>query len=198
MIKKKPKINVRAQLPNKPNHKIRINKRIMARQALDPISAARYVEKLIQKYHLTHELVAKELELSRSKVTNMLRLLSLDPETQSLIASRSLTEEHGIVLASIKDKTKQVEYATLAAKGGWSKSQLKKKMNGASENTLKPPNNENKQLERQLSDAICFPVTLEIDKKTEQAGYLKIRFNTLNELDGIMDRFLDKQLPDNW
>jgi ParB family transcriptional regulator, chromosome partitioning protein len=81
--------------------------------------AAAYLQ-LIEEFELTHEDVAKRIGKSRSSVTNALRLLSLPPEVQRLLADGKLSAGHAKALLGTPDRALQERLATLAVEEGWS------------------------------------------------------------------------------
>jgi ParB family chromosome partitioning protein len=81
--------------------------------------AAAYLQ-LIEEFELTHEDVAKRIGKSRSSVTNTLRLLSLPPEVQRLLADGKLSAGHAKALLGTPDRALQERLATLAVEEGWS------------------------------------------------------------------------------
>ncbi len=66
----------------------------LLREDLNPLEVARAYEQLQRQFHLTHEEIARRLGISRSAVTNTLRLLDLEPEIQKLILEDKLSAGH--------------------------------------------------------------------------------------------------------
>lgn len=73
------------------------------REDLNPIEQARALSKLKEEFQLSQEELAQKVNLSRSQVANLLRLLSLPERIQKLIEAGKLSAGHGRTLASIKD-----------------------------------------------------------------------------------------------
>jgi ParB family chromosome partitioning protein len=69
------------------------------REALDPIAEARAMQRLADEFDYTHGEVAVLLGVSRSQVTNFIRLLRLDGRVQHWIKQGVLSEGHGKLLA---------------------------------------------------------------------------------------------------
>src|SRR5579872_5065850 len=63
----------------------------LLREALSPLEVAHAYDQLQQTFHLTHEQIAERLGVNRTTVTNTLRLLSLPPEVQKLLAEDKIT-----------------------------------------------------------------------------------------------------------
>jgi ParB family transcriptional regulator, chromosome partitioning protein len=77
------------------------------REDLTPIEEANAFKRLSEEFKLSHEQIAKRTGKSRSAVSNMIRLLSLSPETQALIDSKALTPGHGRAILSLPSEALQ-------------------------------------------------------------------------------------------
>lgn len=73
------------------------------RKDLNPIEIANSLSKIIQEFELTHESLANTIGKSRVYITNLLRLLNLDPDSQSCIIEEKISESHGRLLLQISD-----------------------------------------------------------------------------------------------
>lgn len=73
----------------------------LQRVELSPIEIAQGYKELIQIYGLTQEQVAQRMNVSRSQVANMLRLLVLDEETKQSLEEKKITIGHAKVLAGV-------------------------------------------------------------------------------------------------
>lgn len=87
----------------------------LQREDLNPIEAAAAIKDLINNYNLTQETVAVRIGLSRSAVTNMLRLLSLPSEVINLVKDNRLTAGHARCLITIENPEQQISLAYAAA-----------------------------------------------------------------------------------
>lgn len=74
------------------------------REDLDPVELAKGYERLMREFSLTQETVAKTVGRSRSAVANSLRLLELPEEVLGLVGDGALSEGHGKVLLSLREK----------------------------------------------------------------------------------------------
>lgn len=90
------------------------------RQDLTPLEEAAAYQQLIEDFELTHEQVATRVGKSRSSVTNSLRLLSLPPAIQHLLADGRLSAGHAKALLGTPDRAFQEHLARRAAAEGWS------------------------------------------------------------------------------
>lgn len=154
------------------------------RADLNPIEEAQAYQRLIDEFHYLHEEVAAAVGKSRTKITNALRLLKLDPRVQELLISGQLSEGHGKILAGLPQQH-QFALADLCIQRGWSVRKIEleaKKLNTPTinEGTYSDPNI--KHLEHALSDHIGNQVNIDCEERG--GGYVKIRFNNIDELEG--------------
>lgn len=90
------------------------------RADLSPLEEAAAYQQLIEDFGLTHEVLATRVGKSRSSVTNTLRLLSLPPAIQQLVAEGRLSAGHAKALLTTPDRSFQEQLARRAAAEGWS------------------------------------------------------------------------------
>ena len=90
------------------------------RQDLTPLEEASAYQQLVEDFSLTHEQVATRVGKSRSAVSNTLRLLSLPPAIQALLADGRLSAGHAKALLGTPDRAFQEQLARRAANENWS------------------------------------------------------------------------------
>jgi ParB family chromosome partitioning protein len=90
------------------------------RQDLTPLEEAAAYQQLIEDFSLTHEQVASRVGKSRSAITNTLRLMSLPPSIQHLLADGRLSAGHARALLGTPDRAFQEQLARRASTEGWS------------------------------------------------------------------------------
>lgn len=90
------------------------------RQDLTPLEEAAAYQQLIEDFGLTHEQVSSRVGKSRSAITNMLRLLSLPPAIQHLLADGRLSAGHARALLGSPDRAFQEHLAKRAVGEGLS------------------------------------------------------------------------------
>jgi ParB family chromosome partitioning protein len=103
------------------------------RQDLTPLEEAAAYQQLIEDFGLTHEQVAHRVGKSRSAVTNTLRLMSLPPGIQHLLADGRLTAGHARALLATPDRNLQEQLARQAAAENWSVRMLEEMVRERSE-----------------------------------------------------------------
>ena len=167
----------------------------VSRADLNPIEEANAYQRLIDEFHYLHEEVAAAVGKSRVSITNTLRLLKLDPRVQALLISNQLSEGHGKILA-VLPAASQFTLAEQCIQKGWSvrKTELEAKKSQATTHTDSPYTDPNiKHLELALSDHVGNQVN--IDCEDRGGGFVKIKFNNIDELEGHFQRLGFKYDP---
>lgn len=163
------------------------------REDLNPLEEAQGIERLIREFNLTHEQAAGIVGRSRTAVSNLLRLMALNPGVQELLLDNALEMGHARALLGLPDG-QQNQMALQVIAGKWTVRQTEqavaKKLQG--EGKKKSANYEADQrvLEEELSEKIGTMV--EIHQKKGGRGTLVINYGSLDQLEGIIT-FLRKQ-----
>ncbi len=161
----------------------------LSREDLNPIEEAQGIDKLIKEFHLTHVEAGRILGKSRGEVSNLLRLLELDRNIFTLLMDGDLNETHGRLLAGLPF-SEQYPLARKAAIKKWSTRDLEREIkklktpNADSINKNSHLSSDSKRLERQLIEYLGAAVKLE--EKGKQKGEIRILYQSLDELDGIL------------
>ncbi len=159
------------------------------RQDLNAIEEALGFERLIEEFGLTHEEVATSVGRSRTAVTNIMRLLGLNPQVRRMVESGELGMGHARALLALEDP-RQPEAAAKIVKGGLSvraTEHMVKRMSRVSKPRKdKGSRNDVRHLEQDLSDRIGARVEI---KDVGGKGKLVVHYHSLDELDGILERF---------
>lgn len=90
------------------------------REDLTPLEEAAAFQQLIEDFEFTHEQLATRLGKSRATITNTLRLLTLPPAIQHLLADGRLSAGHARALLGTPDRAFQEQLARRASQEGWS------------------------------------------------------------------------------
>ncbi len=166
----------------------------LQREDLNPMDRAAALRRLADEFGLTHQNLAARIGLDRATVTNLLRLTELDPETAGLVREGALSAGHARVLVGISDVARRCGLAALAAREGWSVRHLEERARDASvprgtsaRRTSATQSAHAARLERQLQEHLGTRVSLRLTRK-KGVGELRIRFFSLDEFDGIMQR----------
>jgi ParB family chromosome partitioning protein len=162
------------------------------REDLNPLEEARALSRLISEFGLTHQQAADAVGRSRAGVSNLLRLLELTPEVCALLEQRTLEMGHARALLALTQRRQQSEVAALVAKKGLSvretealirRLQAPAGASAANDTNARDPNVE--RLERELADKLGARVA--IQHGSGGRGKLVVNYNSLDELDGIIE-----------
>lgn len=153
------------------------------RSDLNPIETAEAYQRLIDEFQYLHEEVAAATGKSRTTITNALRLLKLDPYVKELLSTGQLTEGHGKILAGLPLEHQRI-LAERCHQKNWSVRKIeleaKKLQQPIEDSPYSDPNI--KHIETALSDHIGNEVKINCEDRG--GGYIQIRFNNIDELEG--------------
>ena len=158
------------------------------REDLNPIEEAMALKRLQDEFELTHQEVADAVGKSRTAVTNLLRLISLDSEVKKLLEHGDIEMGHARSVLSLepliqRDVAQQVVGKSLSVRQTEAlvrrlledKKQIKTQ-------TVSTPDLQ--KLEEGLSEKVGVPVMIQHTAKGK--GKLVLKYNSLDELDGIL------------
>ena len=83
----------------------------LQREDLNAMEEAKAYQSLIDHLHITQEEVSKRVGKSRSHITNMLGLLRLPKEVQTMINDKKLTMGHARVLSKLENEQQIIQMA---------------------------------------------------------------------------------------
>jgi ParB family transcriptional regulator, chromosome partitioning protein len=81
------------------------------RKDLNPIEKAVSFQRYMSEYHSTHEELASRVNIDRSTISNLLRLLDLPEEVKQMIIRGEITAGHARALLPLGDEQEQTEFA---------------------------------------------------------------------------------------
>jgi ParB family chromosome partitioning protein len=162
------------------------------RENLSVLEEAIAYDKLIKNYKMKHEEIAKSTGKSRSYITNLLRILSLNEGVKKLLNEKKISFGHArallnapnqLVLANkvITDNMSVRQLEDLLRAGG-----SKDKKNTLLEKRLDLKDANIVDYEKYLSLKLGYKVEI---KDKEGKGYLLVRYKSLEQLDAIIDLF---------
>ena len=99
------------------------------RKNLNPIEKALGLRRLLDDYNLTQQALADKLGMSRSALTNNVRILNLDPRVIQLVMENDLTERHCRALLRIENPEKQYKMALDFVEAGDKVEEAERKVN---------------------------------------------------------------------
>lgn len=163
------------------------------RENLNPVETAMALKRLIDEFSLTHQEAGEVIGKSRSSITNSLRLLELEASVQALLAEQKLDMGHARALLALP-KSEQGRVALQVIKEQLTvraTEQLVKKLLAPDSEEAAPTKRSEKDrdvlnLERSLSEFLGAQT--EIKQKNRGKGEVVIRYNSLEELDGILGK----------
>ena len=165
----------------------------LQREDLNPLEEASGYHRLQEEFGLTQDDLAKLVGKSRSTVANSIRLLSLGARSKQLLQSGLLEMGHARALLALNG-VEQDKIAELIANKKHSVRQAEKlirSMTLGNRYQKKTGKQKTKDadlliLERELMDSIGAGVS--IDQSSSTTGKLSIRYGSLEELDGLIER----------
>ncbi len=161
------------------------------RENLNPLEECRALDRLIREFDLTHAEAATAVGRSRAAVSNLLRLNELTDRVKPLVEARELDMGHARALLAIQDPVQQFDAARQVVSKGLSvraTEQLVKRMRAPAPKKKPAADGANadvRRLEMDVSDRLGARVRIEHGAKGN--GRLVINYNSLDELDGILE-----------
>jgi ParB family chromosome partitioning protein len=159
------------------------------RENLNPIEEAMALQRLIDEFQLTQQEAADAVGKSRTTVTNMLRLMSLNADVMNSLERGALEMGHARALLALPND-KQAEAAKSVVSKGLSVRQtealvrrmLSQKGKKAPGDKIDP---DIRHLQDDLSEKLGTHVTIQHSAKGK--GKLILNYNSLEQLEGILD-----------
>jgi ParB family chromosome partitioning protein len=158
------------------------------RADLNPLEEAQGYRQLMDRFGHTQERLGEALGKSRSHIANLLRLLTLPEAVLAMLRDGRLTAGHARALVTATNPeslARQVVARELSVR------QTEALARAAAPNgTLRPvprpvaKDADTRALEQDLAAALSLKVSIE-HRPGQQAGELRIRYSTLEELDGL-------------
>jgi ParB family chromosome partitioning protein len=159
------------------------------REDLNPIEESQALIRLQDEFNLTQQQVAEAVGKSRTAVTNLMRLASLEPSVSQQVERGDIELGHAKCLLALEGAL-QVQAARTVASENLTVRQtevLVKKLQSptASKEPQPSKNQDIVNLQNQLSEKLGAAV--KIDHSSKGCGKLIISYNSVDELDGILD-----------
>ena len=159
------------------------------REDLNAMEEAIALDRLLKEFELTHQEVANAVGKSRTAVSNLLRLNSLNEEVKTLLEHGDIEMGHARALLALEDDLQTTTARTVAAKEltvRETENLVKKVLSPLKEVVAKEKDTNTLSLEQSLSEKIGANVKIAHNKKGK--GKLVINYNNLDELDGILSK----------
>lgn len=155
------------------------------REDLNSMEEAESLDRLIKEFDMSHEDVAKYISKSRTHVTNIIRLNDLSDFVKEQLRENNISMGHARAVITLSDdeQSKIIREA------------IHKKLSVRAVENLAKPNQKSKiseqknqdtlALERRLTETLGAKTTINNGKK---GGVVNIRYGSLDELQGIIDK----------
>ena len=156
------------------------------RENLNPIEKAMGYKELIDNYNLRQQDLADKLGISRTYVTNTLRILNLDKRVIELALEEKLTEGHCKALMAISDLDKQFEMATKIIETGGTVADIERALKNSSKTVKKAQKNEAiyRNIENDFEKFFGSKVKL---KAGPRSGKIIISYSSNEELERLLE-----------
>jgi ParB family chromosome partitioning protein len=158
------------------------------RENLNPLEESTGIKRLIDEFGMTHETAAQAVGRSRSAVTNLLRLQNLHPQVQDKLMHGLLDMGHARALLSLADArqlmaAEQIVQKNLSVRDA---EQLVKRITAEPKKPVKAKGSDKDVLRLQEELAETLGADVKIEAARNGAGTMKIRYSSLDQLDGII------------
>ncbi|CDZ95264.1 ParB/RepB/Spo0J family partition protein [Pseudomonas saudiphocaensis] len=158
------------------------------REDLNPIEEAVALQRLQQEFQLTQQQVADAVGKSRVTVSNLLRLIALPDEIKTLLSHGDLEMGHARALLGLPAE-QQIDGARHVVARGMTVRQtealVRQWLNTPQTRKSEPKSDPDIQrLEQRLAERLGSPVQIKHGEKGK--GQLVIRYNSLDELQGVL------------
>jgi ParB family chromosome partitioning protein len=156
----------------------------LQREDLNPIDQANGLQTLIDEHHLSHQKLSTLIGLSRSQVTNVIRLTQLCNEVKQMIQSNHLSGGHARCLVGLAEE-KQIQLAMLTIRCRWSVRQLERyiKKVKTKKSVAKVINNTDIESIRRILDC-----PIHVEKKSDGSGKFIIKFNNQEDMNELLSK----------
>lgn len=164
------------------------------RENLNSIEEAEALQRLIDEFEMTHDEVSKVVGKSRTTITNLLRLLNLNLDVKTMVERGDLEMGHARAVLCLEGCMQTDAARTIVEKGLSVRDteSLVKKIQHPPEIEEKHEDPDLVRLQNFLSDKLGASVSIQHSKSGK--GKLVIKYNNLDEFDGILAHFdLDQE-----
>ncbi len=158
------------------------------REELNPLEEANALQRLIEEFGMTHQSAADAVGRSRAAVSNLLRLLSLNPDVKTMVENGDLEMGHARALLALEGRRQSEAARTVVHKGLSVRETERLVRHLLAEPEAKPTpkvDPDIRRLEQDISERLGAKVAIQHGAKGK--GKLVIQYNDLDELDGILE-----------
>lgn len=164
------------------------------REDLNAMEEAVALQRLIDEFELTHHQVAEAVGKSRTTVTNLLRLNTLNEDVKLLLEHGDIEMGHARALLALEGFAQSDAARTVASKQLTvrdTESLVRRLVEPVEPAEQKVKDPDVTSLEQRLSERFSAPVLINYNKKGK--GSLVISYASLDELDGILEKLQNSE-----
>ncbi len=168
------------------------------REDLNPLEEAHGLKRLTDEFGLTHEQAAQAVGRSRSAASNLLRLLNLTEPVQQLLMAGDIDMGHARALLPLEGAQQilganQIVAQKLSVRDAEKLVARSISTSGRQAPLLRTRAEKPRDLlriERELSDKLTAAVEIRVKQRSRRGeqGEIAIRFGSLDELNGLLER----------
>jgi len=160
------------------------------REDLNPLEQAEALRRLLEEFDLTHQQLAETLGKSRATISNLLRLLDLQPQVKQLLAEGRIEMGHARALLGLTGE-RQLEVARKVADGKMTvratEALVKRLQQPGVPSGPSDTDPDIRRLQEELSGLLGTRVTIRHGRSGK--GRLVIAYDDLEQLEGLLTRF---------
>jgi ParB family chromosome partitioning protein len=162
------------------------------RESLNPIEESMALQRLMEEFSMTHQQTATAVGKSRTTITNLLRLLTLEPDVREMVEKGELEMGHARALLSLPPLLQHEAASKIILKGLSVREaeklarQLQQPDDGKS-STQKPVDPDIQRLQQDLTHKLRLKVAIQCDNNGK--GKLTVAYDNLVELDKLLEFF---------
>ena len=156
------------------------------REDLNVIEEANGYHRLIEEFYFQHDDIAKMVGKSRSHITNMLRLLTLDVKIKQALIDKQLTMGHAKMLVGLSCNL-QHELLHKITQNEWSARKVEFEVKRLKKSAISPKRDRDvERLQTLISEQVGSKA--EIEQDLNDGGWLKIKFYDNDTLAGLLEK----------
>ncbi len=169
----------------------------LQRQDLSPLEEAEGYRRLQEEFSHTQEELARVIGKSRSHIANMMRLLSLPDPVKTMVSTGTLSAGHARALLTASDPVglaRKVADRGLSVRQTESLAQQELKKNKPATERPRPtvPAKDADTLSMENAATLMLGLPVSIDHQGEKGGSVTIRYSSLEQLEGLIHRFTNR------
>jgi len=164
------------------------------REDLNAMEEAVALQRLMQEFQLTHQQVADAVGKSRTTVSNLLRLNSLNDDVKRLLEHGDIEMGHARALLALEGEQQSQVGHTVSQRGltvRETEKLVKKVLQPPAPRPQMKTDPDVIRLQQKLSSQLGADVKIQYNDKGQ--GKMVINYRSLEELDGIIDKFVSDQ-----